>query len=342
MILIGIDPHKASHTAVAVDRDEQLLAELRVGADRRQTERLLDWAAPFAERTWAIESAGGLGYLLAQQLVAAGEHVVDVPATLAARVRVLGSGKASKNDPNDALSTAIAALRHPACRVVPREDHVAVLRMLADRHHGLTSLRTQAVCRLHAVLAALVPGGVTKRLSAKAASAFLRGVRPASAVEVERKRLALELLADVRRLDTAIAELRRRIAVAVEAADTSLCDIHGVGPVVAALVIGHTGDALRFASKGHYASYNGSAPIEASSGPKKRHRLNPRGNRQLNHALHVAAISQIRHDTPGRAYYLRKQAEGKTKKEALRALKRRISDAIYRALLDDARRHPTS
>src|SRR6266480_1786668 len=110
MVLIGVDPHKASHTAVVVDAKEQQLGVLQVRADRRQLERLLSWAEPFGERTWAIESAGGLGYLLAQELIAANEHVVDVPPTLAARVRLLGSGRASKNDPNDALSTAIAAL----------------------------------------------------------------------------------------------------------------------------------------------------------------------------------------------------------------------------------------
>jgi transposase len=107
---------------------------------------------------------------------------------------------------------------------------------------------------------------------------------------------------------------------------------------VAAIIVGHTGDVRRFVSRHHYASYNGTAPIEASSGPKKRHRLNPRGNRQLNHAIHLAAITQIRNDTPGRAYYERKIAEAKTKKEALRALKRRISDAVYRQLVSDAQR----
>jgi hypothetical protein len=176
---------------------------LTVRADRRQLERLLSFASPFGERTWAIESAGGLGFLLAQQLVAAGEAVVDVPPTLAARVRLLGSGRGSKNDPNDALSTAIAALRDPHLRNVAAEDHAMVLRMLADRYQDLTRLRTKAVCRLHALLAALVPGGVQKRLSANGAAAVLRRVHPANAVQTERRRLALELVADIRRLDTA-------------------------------------------------------------------------------------------------------------------------------------------
>jgi transposase len=335
-VLIGVDPHKASHTAVVIDNNENQLGELTVRASKNQTTRLLEWAAPFRERLWAIESAGGLGYLLAQQLVAAGEDVVDVPPTLSARVRVLGSGKSSKNDPNDALSTAIAALRGRALRNVALDDHRAILRMIADRHHDLTALRTQAVCRLHARLAALVPGGLSGVLTESRATALLKAITPINGVIAERTAQAEALLDDVVRLEAEIKATKTRARLAVEASKTSLTDLHGVGPIVAALVIGHSGDVTRFASRNHYASYTGTAPIEASSGPKKRHRLNPRGNRQLNHALHIVAISQIRSDTPGSAYYRRKIDEGKTKKEALRALKRRISDAVYRSLMGDA------
>lgn len=338
LVLIGIDPHKGSHTAVAIDRDEHALEEIRLRSSKKQCDLLLDWAQRFDERRWAIESANGLGYLLAQQLVAAGEDVVDVPPTLSARVRVLGSGKSSKNDPNDALSAAIAALRHRGLRQVTTDDHVAILRMLASRHHDLTGLRTQAVCRLHAQLANLTPGGLPGTLSAKRAAELLASIEAADGVIVERKHQAASLLDDVRRLDGEVAAIKRRIRVAVDATRTSVIDVYGVGPVTAALILGHSGDVTRFASRNHYASYTGTAPLEASSGPKKRHRLNPRGNRQLNHALHIAAIAQIRHDSPGRTYYLRKIEEGKTKKEALRALKRRIADAVYRALVADAHR----
>jgi transposase len=338
-VLIGIDPHKGSHTAVAIDSGKVQLAELRVRATKNQCEQLLQWAELFPQRRWAIESAAGLGYLLAQQLVAAGEDVVDVPPTLSARVRVLGSGKAQKNDPNDALSTAIAALRGRRLRSVEADDYIAILRMLGDRHHDLTALRTQAVCRLHASLAALVPGGLSGTLRVGRATTVLCAVRAVDGVVAERKLQAQSLLDDVVRLDGEVKSIKVRIGVAVRAAKTSLTDIHGVGPVVAALVLGHSGDVARFASRNHYASYNGTAPLEASSGPRKRHRLNTRGNRQLNHALHIAAITQIRNDTRGRAYYLGKIAEGKTKKEALRSLKRRVSDAVYRELVADAVRH---
>lgn len=337
MVLIGVDPHKASHTAVVIDRDENELARFTVRADRGQVGELLAFAAPFTDRRWAIESAGGLGFLLAQQLVRAGEDVVDVPATLSAKVGLLGSGRGSKNDPNDALSTAVAALRDQRLRTVVVEDPVMVLRLLADRHQDLTSLRTQAVCRLHALLAALVPGGVQKRLTAKGAAAFLAKVHPDTMVTATRRAMAADLVADLRRLDKAIAEVKIRTAVAVTASGTTVTDLYGVGPIIAALLIGHTGDITRFPSSGHYASYNGTAPIEASSGPKVRHRLNPRGNRQLNHAMHMAAVTQIRGDNPGRDYYRKKITEGKTTREARRALKRKISDAVYRQLLADTR-----
>src|ERR1017187_8279049 len=336
-VLIGVDPHDGSHTAVAIDSEEIQLAQMRVRATKAQCDQLLAWAGQFEQRRWAIEAASGLGYLLAQQLVAAGEDVVDVPPTLSARVRVLGSGKSSKNDPNDALSTAVAALRGRRLRTVAPDDFGAILRMLAHRQEDLTSLRTQAACRLHAKLANLVPGGFSGPLRHANGQTLRSPIEVTDGIVAERKRQAENLLCDVRRLDGELAALKARIVVAVKAANTSVSDIHGVGPVVAALVIGHSGDIGRFASRHHYASYNGSAPVEASSGPKRRHRLNSRGNRQLNHALHMIAVTQVGRDTPGRVYYQRKIAEGKTKKEALRALKRRISDAVYRQLVIDAR-----
>jgi transposase len=338
VFIIGVDPHKGSHTAAALDGDERTIAEMRVRADRSQHQRLLAWAAPFAPRTWAVEGATGTGALLAQQLVAAGEVVLDVPPTLSARARLLDSGSIDKTDPHDARAAAIVALRHPRLRVVAAEDHGAVLRLLAKRHHDLTALRTQAVCRLHTVLCLLSPGGSAKHLSGQRAAVELRRLRPTDAVALERKRLAVELLADVRRLERDLVALRRRITLAVTVSGTGLTDIYGVGPVVAAYAIGYSGDIVRFPSAGHYARYNGTAPIEASSGPKKRHRLNPRGHRQLNHVMHMIAVTQVRNDTPGRAYYLRKQAEGKSRKEAMRALKRRISDVVYRQLLADVGR----
>jgi transposase len=336
VFIIGIDPHKGSHTAAVIDHQEQLVGELSVCADRRQRDRLLRWAAPFEPRLWAVEGATGHGALLAQQLVASGERVVDVPAALSARARLLDSGRKDKTDAHDARSAAIVALRHRNLRTVALEDHRQVLRLLARRHHQLIAARTRAICRLHAVLAEMVEGGLSKNLSAKRASVELRSLRPSDAIGIERKRIAVEFLEEVRRVDHALVELHRRIDDAVKAAGSSVIDVFGVGAIVACYLIGYSGDVRRFPTAGHYARYNATAPIEASSGPKVRHRLNPNGNRELNHAIHIAALGQITHDTPGRVYYLRKQSEGKSRKEAMRCLKRRISDAVYQRLRADA------
>ena len=179
-VMIGVDPHKGSHAAVAVDEHEEAIGEVQVRATPRQTTELLGWADRFPQRSWAIDSANGHWYLLAQQLIAAGEHVVDVPATLAARVRVLDSTRSQKNDPNDARSVAIVALRQSGLRVVETEDHVAVLRMGAKRHKQLAGLKTQAASRLYAVLAALILGGLGKEMVPKQASQLLQRVRPAT------------------------------------------------------------------------------------------------------------------------------------------------------------------
>jgi transposase len=336
-VIIGIDPHKASHTAVAIGCDEQQLAEIRVRATCQQTTRLLAWAEPLGERTWAVESAGGLGYLLSQQLVTAGEQVLDVPATLASRVRVLGTGRSNKNDPNDALSVAIAALRSPGLRSVEPANHREVLRLLAKRNHELGRLRNMVVSRLHATLANLEPGGISKELNASDAIRLLNDFEPTTPVEQTRYELAHELLDDVERLDRQMKESRKRIKTAVEASGTTLTEIYGVGPILASALIGYTGDVRRFATRDQFASYAGVAPIELSSGGRIVHRLSRRGNRQLNHAIHMVAICQIRQkDTEGRAYFERKVAEGKTKREAIRSLKRHVSNAVYRQLLHDA------
>jgi transposase len=177
-VMIGVDPHKASHTAVAIGAAEEPLGELRVRACAAQAQRLLAWAAPWPERIWAVEGAGGLGHLLAQQLLAAGERVLDVQPKLGARVRLLADGAVNKNDPNDARSVAVAALRSASRRVVAADDHAAVLKVWAKRHRDLGRTRTQVACRLHAVLCELIPGGVSQRISAAHATYLLRGITP--------------------------------------------------------------------------------------------------------------------------------------------------------------------
>src|ERR1039458_9464073 len=336
-VMIGVDPHKGSHTAVAIDGTEEPLGEVRVRASAAQAERLVGWAAAWPERTWAVEGAGGLGHLLAQQLVAAGERVLDVPPKLAARVRLLEAGDTNKNDPNDALS--VAALRSKARREVAAEDHAAVLKVWAKRHRDLARARNQVACRLHAVLCDLLAGGVSKEITAAHAARILEQVTPSGPVAAARRDLAGQVLEDLRGLDAQLRDTKKKLAAAVRASGTSLTEVFGFGPVNTGTVIGDVTDVTRFPSRDHFASYNGTAPVEVSSGNRKIYRLSLRGNRRINHALHMAAITQIRHaHSGGRAYYDRKIAEGKTHKEALRCLKRRISDAVFARLQADARK----
>jgi len=338
-VMIGIDPHEASHTAVAISAAEEPLGELRVRACAAQAERLLAWAAAWPARIWAVEGAGGLGHLLDWQLVAAGERVLDVPPELGARVRLLAAGDTSKNDPNDARPVAVAALRSPGVGKVRLDDHAAVLKIRAERHRDLGRTRTQVVCRLHAVLCDLVPGGVSRQIYAARAARILEQITPPDAVAAAHCELAAAFLDDLRRIDAQLRDTKKKLAVAVQATGTSVTGLFGVGPVVAAVVIGDVRDVSRFAGRDHFAAYDGTAPIEVSSGPRKIYRLSRRGNRRLNHAIHMAAVTQIRHShSDGRAYYDKKLAEGKTRKEALRSLKRQVSNAIFACLQADARR----
>ena len=241
--------------------------------------------------------------------------------------------------PTDARSVAVAALRAHKLPEFTVEDQPMVMRVWARRYHDLGRLRTQLLCRLHAVLCELIPGGFGKELTAGQAIEVLDRILAESPVTQAKLELAREMVVDLQRIDAQRRDARRRTARAVAASGTSITDIYGVGPIIAGAVLGYVRDIHRFASRDHFASYNGTAPIEVSSGDRKIYRLSRRGNRQLNHAIHMAAVSQIRYrTTEGRAYYEKKIAEGMTGKSALRALKRKISDALYARMIDDARR----
>jgi len=241
--------------------------------------------------------------------------------------------------PTDALSVGVAALRSRDVCTVAAEDHTAVLRVWARRYHNLGSLRTQVVCRLHAVLCELSPGGFSKHISAAQAIRVLDGLTAHGAVAQARLQLAHDLVEDLQRIDAQRREVKRRTSRAVAAAPSSITEIYGVGPIVAAAVLGYVRDIRRFPTRDRFAAYNGTAPIEASSGRRTVHRLSRRGNRRLNHAIHMAAVTQIsHHGTAGYAYYQRKLDEGMGRKAALRALKRKVSDTIYTRMITDTRR----
>jgi transposase len=244
------------------------------------------WAKRFPERRWAVENAGGLGRHLAVRLAVAGESVVDVPPKLSARVRVLSTGNARKNDGADGLATALAASRNGRLAAVDPEAASEALRPLSERCEDLVAERTRALNRLHGLLRDLVPGGVSGTLSAHRAARILRGLRPQGGTLARlRRRLASEVLRDVRTLDRKIEDLNGRIEAEVEASGTTLTEIFGVGPILAARIVGAVGNVARFPTKAHFASYF---------------------------------------------------AQGKSRKEALRCLKRRISDAVFRSLVADS------
>jgi transposase len=219
------------------------------------------------------------------------------------------------------------------------EDHAAVLKVWAKRHRDLARSRNQVACRLHSVICELRAGGVSKEITAAQAASIVEQVTPSGPVAAARHELAGQFLEDLRRIDAQLRDTKKKLAAAVRASGTSLTKVFGFGPVSTGTVIGGVTGVTRFPSRDHFASCNGTAPAGVSSGNHKIYRLSLRGNRRINHALHMAAITQIRHaHSDGRACYERKIAEGKTHKKALRCLKRRISDAVFARLQADARK----
>jgi len=221
-------------------------------------------------------------------------------------------------------------------------EQLAVLRILVDRRRSLGEDHTRMVSQLHRLLLELVPGGAKKDLSAAQAKALLAKVRPRDAAGKARRWVAAELIADLERVyqrkkaaDTELKEL-------VAATGTPLMGLHGIGPSGAARLLVEVGDITRLPTKAHFASWNGTAPIDASSGDQIRHRLSRAGNRQINQVLHIMATVQLRNPTEGRAYYDRKKASGKTSNEAMRALKRRLSDIVYRHMINNTITHPVT
>ena len=335
-VFIGVDPHKLSATIEVVDEAETVLATGRFGTDKTGYAAMRRHVAGFRDRVWAVEGSSGAGRPLAQRLLADGEQVVDVPAKLSARARLLDTGHNRKTDAHDAHAVAVVAVRNRRLRVLAYDADLEVLRMLIERRDELTKAKVQAVNRLHRVLSELVPGQSKKDITVLQAKRILASVRPRDQVGKTRKRIAAEHLAEAAALEAKIKASSKELKALVLARGSHLMDLTGVGPVVAARILADVGDVARFTDRNRFASWTGTAPLDASSGEQIRHRLSRAGNRKANHVIHIAAACQIRVDSPGRAYYRRKLAAGKTKREAMRCLKRRISDAIFRQLLADA------
>jgi len=335
-VFIGVDPHKLSVTIEVVDDRETVLTTGRFGTDKSGYAAMRRHVAAWPERTWAVEGSNGAGRPLAQRLLADGEHVVDVPAKLAARARLFDTGHNRKTDAHDAHAVAVVAVRTEGLRVLSYDVELEALRMLADRREELTRQRVQTVNRVQRQLSELTPGRAKKDITALQAKGILASVRPRDLAGKTRRRLAVEQLTELVAVEKKIKALTKELNAMVHARGSTLMDLPGVGPVVAARILADVGDVARFADRNRFASWTGTAPLDASSGEQIRHRLSRAGNRKMNHMLHIAAATQARLDTEGRVYYRRKLAEGKTRMEAMRCLKRRISDAVYRQLLADA------
>ncbi len=335
-VFIGVDPHKLSATIEAVDEAETVLATGRFATGKAGYAAMRRHVSSYLDRVWAVEGSNGAGRPLAQWLLADGEAVVDVPAKLSARARMFDTGHNRKTDPHDAHAVAVVAVRTTGLRVLAYDAQLEALRLLVDRRAELTRARIQCVNRVHRLLSELVPGRSKRNISTAQAKRILATVKPRDVAGKTRRRLAAEQIAELVVIEQKVKALTRELKEMVVATGSTLMELPGVGPVMAARTLADVGDIARFTDRNRFASWTGTAPIEASSGEIVRHRLSRAGNRRMNHMIHIAATSQLRHDTEGRAYYRRKLAAGKTKAEAMRCLKRRISDALYRRLRADA------
>jgi transposase len=274
---------------------------------------------------------------IARRLLADGEQVVDVPPKLSARTRVFSAGQGRKTDATDAHAVALAATRMTGLRPLAGDAQLAVLRIVADRRRWLGEDHTRMVSQLHQLLLDLIPGGAKKDLSAAQAKALLDEIRPRDAAGRARHRVAAELVSDLERIHQRKKAADKQLRDLLKATGTTLPSLNGIGPSGAARLLIEAGDITRFPSKAHFASWNGTAPIDASSGEQVRHRLSRAGNRQINRVLHIMAVVQLCHrGSEGRACYDRKVAAGKTPREAMRCLKRRLSDIVYHQMVLDA------
>jgi transposase len=333
MVVLGADLHKRWHTVVAVSETGRKLAEKTVRATPDGHLELRRWAAGFPERRWALEDCRHLSRRLEVDLLRSGESVVRVPPKLMAGTR-RSVREPGKSDPIDALAVARAALAHADLPVATLDGPERELRLLVDHREDLVAERTRHVQRLRWHLLELgIEEPAPRSLDRVVVLATLEGdlagrTEPAA-------RLARALLLRVRELTAAIRPLEREIESLAAALAPSLLALAGCGPLTAAKIVGEAAGISRFRSKEAFARHNGSAPVPVWSGNVTRHRLSRGGNRQLNLALHRIAITQLRIDQRGKAYLEHRRSEGDTKTEAIRALRRRISDEVFRRLRAD-------
>jgi transposase len=334
MVTIGADLHKGSHTLVAVDETGRKLADKTAPATPAGHLELVRWAERWPERTFALEDCRHLSRRLERDLVLAGERVVRVPPKLMAGSR-RSSREPGKSDPIDALAVARAVLREPDLPVARLDGPERDVRLLIDHREDLLADRTQAQNRLRWHLHELMPGDEPKPRSLDRAIVLAELERRLAPLDGTVARIARELVVRIRELTVAIDDLAREIARLVDDLAPSLFALQGCGHLSAAKLVGETAGVDRFGSSAKFARHNGMAPQPVWSGNVIRHRLSRGGNRQLNVVLHRIAITQIRLGGPGRLYFEHRIAAGDTKTEAIRALRRRISDEVFRRMRHD-------
>jgi transposase len=338
MVILGIDAHKRTHTVVAVDERGRKLGERTVGTTTADHLELLVWASRFgAERRWAVEDCRHLSRRLERDLLGAGQQVVRVPPKLMAHART-AARTYGKSDPIDALAVARAALREPDLPVARLDGPARELRLLVDHREDLVAERTRVINRLRWHLHELdpafkPPARSLSRGSAKHLAATEEHLRRFDGMVAA---LAGQLVTRIRELNAQIIQVEADLGPLVRRLAPSLLALAGCGALTAAKLVGETADVRRFRSKDAYARHNGTAPLPVWSANKQRHRLSRTGNRQLNAALHRIALTQARHHPDAQRYLARRRAGGNSPTEAMRALKRRLSDVVYRALLADA------
>lgn len=334
-VVIGMDPHKRTATIEVMTAEEVVVGGGRFTTDTDGYAAMLRYGQQWPQRIWAVEGCEGIGRHVVQRLIADGEPVVDVPAKVSARLRFYATGQGRKTDDTDAHSIALVGVRMSGLRPVVAHEQIEILRLLVDRRRRFGEEHTVKVCQLHQLLLELIPGGAKKYLSAAQARRLLAAVQPSDLVSTTRKRVAMELVEDLERIYQRSKAADKELVTLVKSTGTGLLGLHGIGPSGAARLLVEVGDITRFPDKGHFASWTGTAPIDASSGDHVRHRLSRGGNRQINRVLHIMAVVRLRTPTEGRTYFDRKTAAGKTSMEAMRCLKRRLSDIVYRTMLTD-------
>ena len=334
-VVIAVDPHKGSWTAAAVDASLQPLASIRVPVSREGYRALRRFARRWPDVGWAVEGATGVG--AADRTVARRRHRGPRRAREAGHP---GAGafdrtRARNNDDADAVS--VGSRRRCLAHAEHRPTDPPPRRCAPGRSSPTTWSRPTRTPLNRPPRGAHPPGAWWRRTTdCRPAADLLRGLRVRDPAAKTLRALATDLISEVRQLDRRITKAANDIQTAVTASGTALTDLYGVGTLTAAKILAHIGDVRRFRSAAAFASYTDTAPIEASCGEVIRHRLSRAGNRQLNCCLHVVAIIEVRQNTPGRSYYLRKRSEGKSHNEALRCLKRRLSDVVYCQLIHGA------